>query len=213
MSPAGRARRRRRASEFPGRAEQVPPMHSALKFEGKRLYELARRGESVERGRAKIVVHRICAGAVSAPRAGVRRALLQGHLHPDVGRGHRALLWARSATSGVCAACRSIRSATCRCTRWRSWRGTRPAAQRRGAAAARCGLHWTCRASISARGRRAELLQGQIVTALPPTGRASCGPMTTGGRFLGIVQGRRTAGSGRCGCSLNRSVRADRLRA
>ena len=44
---------------FLGEQQQVPPMHSALKFEGKRLYELARRGESVEREPRKIVIHRI----------------------------------------------------------------------------------------------------------------------------------------------------------
>jgi len=44
---------------FLGEQQPVPPMHSALKFEGKRLYELARRGESVEREPRKIVIHRI----------------------------------------------------------------------------------------------------------------------------------------------------------
>jgi tRNA pseudouridine55 synthase len=44
---------------FLGEQQQVPPMHSALKFEGKRLYELARRGESVEREPRRIVIHRI----------------------------------------------------------------------------------------------------------------------------------------------------------
>jgi tRNA pseudouridine55 synthase len=44
---------------FLGEQAQVPPMHSALKFEGKRLYELARRGESVERAARRIVIHRI----------------------------------------------------------------------------------------------------------------------------------------------------------
>ena len=44
---------------FLGQQQQVPPMHSALKFEGKRLYELARRGESVEREPRRIVIHRI----------------------------------------------------------------------------------------------------------------------------------------------------------
>lgn len=43
---------------FLGEQQQVPPMHSALKFEGKRLYELARRGESVEREPRQIVIHR-----------------------------------------------------------------------------------------------------------------------------------------------------------
>jgi tRNA pseudouridine55 synthase len=44
---------------FVGEQQQVPPMHSALKFEGKRLYELARRGETVEREPRTIVIHRI----------------------------------------------------------------------------------------------------------------------------------------------------------
>lgn len=44
---------------FIGEQQQVPPMHSALKFEGKRLYELARRGESVERAARSIVIHRL----------------------------------------------------------------------------------------------------------------------------------------------------------
>jgi tRNA pseudouridine55 synthase len=44
---------------FVGEQDQVPPMHSALKFEGKRLYELARRGESVAREPRRIVIHRI----------------------------------------------------------------------------------------------------------------------------------------------------------
>lgn len=44
---------------FLGDQQQVPPMHSALKFAGKRLYELARRGESVERPPRSIFIHRI----------------------------------------------------------------------------------------------------------------------------------------------------------
>lgn len=35
--------------EFVGDIEQIPPMYSALKFQGKRLYELARAGQVVER--------------------------------------------------------------------------------------------------------------------------------------------------------------------
>lgn len=46
-------------AKFLGAQQQTPPMHSALKFEGKRLYELARRGESVERPAREIVVHAI----------------------------------------------------------------------------------------------------------------------------------------------------------
>ena len=40
---------RRILENFRGESEQVPPMYSALKKDGKRLYELARRGEVVDR--------------------------------------------------------------------------------------------------------------------------------------------------------------------
>ena len=36
-------------SEFLGDIQQIPPMYSAIKIGGKKLYELARKGESVER--------------------------------------------------------------------------------------------------------------------------------------------------------------------
>jgi tRNA pseudouridine55 synthase len=51
---------------FLGVQQQIPPMHSALKFEGKRLYELARRGESVERAARSIVIHRLERVSLSA---------------------------------------------------------------------------------------------------------------------------------------------------
>lgn len=44
---------------FVGRSMQVPPMYSALKKDGKRLYELARKGEVVEREARPITVHEI----------------------------------------------------------------------------------------------------------------------------------------------------------
>ncbi|GLR64113.1 tRNA pseudouridine(55) synthase TruB [Marinospirillum insulare] len=36
-------------SGFLGKQQQIPPMYSALKFQGKKLYELARAGQSIER--------------------------------------------------------------------------------------------------------------------------------------------------------------------
>lgn len=44
---------------FHGPIEQVPPMYSALKHEGKRLYELARQGEQVERAARPVVIHEL----------------------------------------------------------------------------------------------------------------------------------------------------------
>jgi tRNA pseudouridine55 synthase len=40
-----------------GRIEQVPPMYSAKKVKGRKLYEMARRGEEVERAPVPVIVH------------------------------------------------------------------------------------------------------------------------------------------------------------
>ena len=40
-----------------GEIEQVPPMYSAKKIEGKKLYEFARRGEEVERKPVRVTIH------------------------------------------------------------------------------------------------------------------------------------------------------------
>ena len=44
---------------FMGEIDQVPPMHSALKKDGKALYEYARDGETVEREPRRVTVHEI----------------------------------------------------------------------------------------------------------------------------------------------------------
>ena len=44
---------------FTGPLQQRPPMHSALKHEGRALYEYARQGIEVERAPRSIVIHRI----------------------------------------------------------------------------------------------------------------------------------------------------------
>lgn len=44
---------------FRGEIEQVPPMYSAKKVEGKRLYELARRGETIERQPIKVTIYEL----------------------------------------------------------------------------------------------------------------------------------------------------------
>lgn len=43
--------------QFIGEIEQFPPMHSAVKVNGKRLYELAREGQEIERKARKITIH------------------------------------------------------------------------------------------------------------------------------------------------------------
>ena len=49
--------------EFLGEIMQVPPMYSALKHEGKRLYDLARQGIEVEREARPVTIHSIDLGA------------------------------------------------------------------------------------------------------------------------------------------------------
>ena len=44
---------------FRGAINQVPPMYSAIKRDGKKLYELARRGETVVRKPREIFIHRL----------------------------------------------------------------------------------------------------------------------------------------------------------
>lgn len=44
---------------FEGDIEQVPPMYSAVKKDGKKLYELARKGIEVERKKRAVTIHEI----------------------------------------------------------------------------------------------------------------------------------------------------------
>ena len=44
---------------FLGEQQQIPPMYSALKVNGKKLYELAREGKEVERKARRITIHEI----------------------------------------------------------------------------------------------------------------------------------------------------------
>jgi tRNA pseudouridine55 synthase len=51
-------------SEFRGEIEQVPPMYSAKKVDGKKLYEHARKGETVDREAVRVTIHEL---SVSEP--------------------------------------------------------------------------------------------------------------------------------------------------
>ncbi|MGF1525949.1 MAG: tRNA pseudouridine(55) synthase TruB [Candidatus Competibacterales bacterium] len=46
-------------ADFSGEQLQIPPMYSALKHHGQRLYTLARRGETVERPPRRVTIHRL----------------------------------------------------------------------------------------------------------------------------------------------------------
>ena len=46
-------------TQFRGEIEQIPPMYSALKINGQKLYDLARQGKEVERKSRKITIFRL----------------------------------------------------------------------------------------------------------------------------------------------------------
>lgn len=50
---------RKALAGFIGEIEQIPPMYSALKHGGRRLYAMARAGEEVERAPRRIVIHEL----------------------------------------------------------------------------------------------------------------------------------------------------------
>ena len=57
---------------FVGTIQQRPPMHSALRIDGKRLYELARQGVEVDRQARPVVMHAIELLAAELPRFRLR---------------------------------------------------------------------------------------------------------------------------------------------
>ena len=57
----------RAVSKFVGEIEQIPPMYSAIKINGKKLYELARQGKEVERKPRKVTIYEIKVLSVDFP--------------------------------------------------------------------------------------------------------------------------------------------------
>jgi tRNA pseudouridine55 synthase len=52
-------------SRFRGEIKQLPPMHSALKHQGKPLYEYIRKGETIERELRSVVIHELMLNSFS----------------------------------------------------------------------------------------------------------------------------------------------------
>ena len=52
---------------FRGSIQQIPPMYSAIKIQGKKLYELARKGREVERPPRPITIHSLTVEEVLGP--------------------------------------------------------------------------------------------------------------------------------------------------
>ena len=53
---------------FIGEYDQIPPMYSALKVGGKKLYELAREGKTIERKSRKVMIYDIRIKDINLPR-------------------------------------------------------------------------------------------------------------------------------------------------
>ena len=90
MSAVTPARVQAAADDLTGAIEQVPPMVSAVKIEGRRLHELARQGIDVERPPRPVTVYRFDVepdpGRPNVYRADGR--VLVGDLRPHPGRRH-----------------------------------------------------------------------------------------------------------------------------
>lgn len=59
---------KRLCDEFCGEYDQIPPMYSALKVNGKKLYELAREGKTIERKSRKVEIKEIRILEMALPR-------------------------------------------------------------------------------------------------------------------------------------------------
>ena len=58
---------RRTAADFIGQIDQIPPMYSAIKVNGKRLYDMARKGITVERKPRRITIHSLDVEKIELP--------------------------------------------------------------------------------------------------------------------------------------------------
>jgi len=176
-------------SGFLGEQQQIPPMHSALKHEGARLYELARRGESVEREPRQIVIQRI-------QRTRLLGDVLEFEVHCSKGTYIRSLAADISRALGTLGYVTGLRRLSVE-----PFEGlpmvTLPdleLGQRCGAAAldslllgADTAFLDLPRTELDGAGE-AGLLQGQTVMAVQPVASGQLRAYA-GGRFLGLVEG------------------------
>lgn len=69
---------RSKFTEFLGTQMQVPPMVSAVKVDGKKLYELAREGKEVEREAREITIHELAISRLELPECDFRMHCSKG---------------------------------------------------------------------------------------------------------------------------------------
>lgn len=100
---------------FFGEQEQIPPMYSAIKVDGKKLYELAREGKVIERKGRPIIIHDIVLHSVKTDITG---CLHEAELTVVCGKGTyiRSLCRDIGKALGTCACMKSLlrtRSGNC----------------------------------------------------------------------------------------------------
>lgn len=72
------AQLRETAGTFTGTLQQVPPMYSAIKKDGKKMYELARKGEQVELAPREVVIHEFEITGIQLPEVHFRVVCSKG---------------------------------------------------------------------------------------------------------------------------------------
>lgn len=178
-------------AEFRGAQRQVPPMHSALKHQGERLYELARRGESVERASRRIVIEHI-------ERVSYVQQRLVFEVRCSKGTYIRSLAADVAAKLGTLGYVAGLRRLAVDPFEGRPMH-TLADIERLQAEETMAGLDALllpadvvfadlADAYLAASSERA-LLQGQIVNALTPAPLGQLRAYAVGGRFLGLVEG------------------------
>ena len=63
---------------FIGKYDQIPPMYSAIKIDGKKLYEIARQGKEVERKPRRVTIHYIEILSISGDNARIKVGCSKG---------------------------------------------------------------------------------------------------------------------------------------
>ncbi len=89
-SPVSQAELESALEKFRGEIDQTPPMYSAKKIGGKKLYELAREGKEIERKPVRVTIHELELVSYSWPTAVLRTRVSSGTyiraLTDDIGK-------------------------------------------------------------------------------------------------------------------------------
>ena len=81
-----------------GEITQIPPMYSAVKVHGKRLYEYARAGEEVERPQRKVTIKsfKLTAPSEFDETTGLQKAKFEVECSKEPMSGRWPLIWAKN---------------------------------------------------------------------------------------------------------------------